>query len=88
MLVNEVAPGITASELWSGRGGLADQTVRMGDAEDRRAAMAAAAAKVPLGRFAQPEEIASVVAFLCSERASDVVGAAWSVDGGTVPSIH
>ncbi len=87
VLVNAVAPGLTASELWSGRGGLADQTVRMGDAEDRRAAMAAAAAKVPLGRFAQPEEIASVVAFLCSERASDVVGAAWSVDGGTVPTI-
>jgi 3-oxoacyl-[acyl-carrier protein] reductase len=32
-------------------------------------------------------EIASVVVFLCSERASDVVGAAWSVDGGAVPVI-
>jgi 3-oxoacyl-[acyl-carrier protein] reductase len=87
VLVNAVAPGLTASALWSGRGGLADQTVRAGDAEDRRAAMAAAAAKVPLGRFAEPEEVASVVAFLCSERASDVVGAAWSVDGGAVQTI-
>jgi 3-oxoacyl-[acyl-carrier protein] reductase len=87
VLVNAVAPGLTASALWAGKGGMADQVVAAGGAEDRRAAMAAAAASVPLGRFAQPEEIASVVAFLCSERASDVVGAAWSVDGGAVPGI-
>jgi NAD(P)-dependent dehydrogenase (short-subunit alcohol dehydrogenase family) len=34
-----------------------------------------------------PEEIASAIVFLCSERASYVSGAAWSVDGGTVPVI-
>src|SRR5215204_45920 len=45
------------------------------------------AAKGPMGRFATEEEIASVVAFLCSERASIVAGAAWSVDGGTVATI-
>jgi 3-oxoacyl-[acyl-carrier protein] reductase len=84
VLVNAVAPGLTASELWMGRGGLADQTAAAGG-EDRRAVLEAAAAKLPLGRFAQPEEIASVSVFLCSERASDVAGAAWSVDGGTVP---
>jgi 3-oxoacyl-[acyl-carrier protein] reductase len=87
VLVNAVSPGITASELWTGKGGLADQTVAGGGVDDRRAAMAEAAAKVPLGRFAEPEEIASVVVFLCSERASDVAGAAWSVDGGAVPLI-
>jgi NAD(P)-dependent dehydrogenase (short-subunit alcohol dehydrogenase family) len=38
-------------------------------------------------RLAEPEEIAAVIAFLCSERASYVTGAAWSVDGGTVPII-
>jgi 3-oxoacyl-[acyl-carrier protein] reductase len=87
VLVNAVAPGLTASELWRGEGGLADQTVAAGAAEDRDAAMAAAAAGVPLGRFAEPHEIAAVIVFLCSERASDVVGAAWSVDGGAVPTI-
>jgi 3-oxoacyl-[acyl-carrier protein] reductase len=86
VLVNAVAPGITASELWTGRGGLADQTAAASGV-DRETAMADAAAKVPLGRFGEPEEIAAVVAFLCSERASDVVGAAWSVDGGAVPLI-
>ena len=35
----------------------------------------------------QPDEIADVVVFLCSERASNVAGAAWSVDGGTVATI-
>jgi NAD(P)-dependent dehydrogenase (short-subunit alcohol dehydrogenase family) len=42
---------------------------------------------VPLGRLATPEEIADVVVFLCSARASTVTGAAWSADGGTVASI-
>src|SRR5919197_664386 len=38
----------------------------------------------PLGRLAEPREIAGVVAFLCSDRAPYVTGAAWSADGGTV----
>ena len=47
----------------------------------------ATAAGVPLGRLAEPEEIAAVIVFLCSEAASNVAGAAWSVDGGAVPVI-
>ncbi|HEX5145566.1 MAG TPA: SDR family oxidoreductase, partial [Conexibacter sp.] len=59
VIVNAVAPGLTASELWTGEGGLADQTVAAGGAADRDAAIAAAAARVPLGRFAEPGEIAA-----------------------------
>ena len=45
------------------------------------------AAGRPLGRLARPEEIAAVIVFFCSSGASYVTGAAWSVDGGTVPII-
>jgi 3-oxoacyl-[acyl-carrier protein] reductase len=84
VLVNAVAPGAVSSPLWVGNGGMADQmaSARGGTRED---AIEAQAGKIPLGRFGEPEEIAAVIAFLCSEKASDVTGASWSVDGGTVP---
>jgi 3-oxoacyl-[acyl-carrier protein] reductase len=86
VLVNAVAPGPVESELWLERGGLADQAAEeAGSSRDE--AIASAAAKVPLGRLGKPEEIAAAIAFLCSERASNVVGVAWSVDGGSVPVI-
>jgi 3-oxoacyl-[acyl-carrier protein] reductase len=78
---NAVTPGPTATEAWLGEGGLADQQ------GDREEVLARVAAGRPLGRLAQPEEIAAVIVFLCSERASYVTGAAWSADGGTVPII-
>ena len=46
-----------------------------------------AGAKRPIGRLAEVGEIAAAIVFLCSERASYVSGAAWSVDGGTVQVI-
>jgi NAD(P)-dependent dehydrogenase (short-subunit alcohol dehydrogenase family) len=79
---NAVTPGPTATEAWLGEGGLADQ--QGGDRED---VLAKVAAGRPLGRLAQPEEIADVIVFLASGRASYVTGAAWSADGGTVPII-
>jgi NAD(P)-dependent dehydrogenase (short-subunit alcohol dehydrogenase family) len=66
-------------------GGLLDQSLSEG--QSREEALAAAGAKRPIGRFAEVEEVAAAVVYLCSERASYVAGAAWSVDGGTVQVI-
>jgi len=79
---NAVAPGPTATNAWLGEGGLADQ-----QGGDREEVLRRVGAGRPLGRLARPEEIAAVIVFLCSERASYVTGAAWSADGGTVPII-
>jgi 3-oxoacyl-[acyl-carrier protein] reductase len=78
---NAVAPGPTATDAWLGDGGLADQQ------GEREEILARVAAGRPLGRLAEPAEIAAVIVFLCSDRASYVTGAAWSADGGTVPII-
>jgi NAD(P)-dependent dehydrogenase (short-subunit alcohol dehydrogenase family) len=78
---NAVAPGPTGTEAWLGEGGLADQQ------GERDAVLAKVAAGRPLGRLAEPAEIAAVIAFLVSDRASYVNGAAWSADGGTVAII-
>jgi NAD(P)-dependent dehydrogenase (short-subunit alcohol dehydrogenase family) len=86
VLVNAVCPGPTKSELWMAEGGLLDQA-RAGDGGSREQALEATGAKRPIGRLAEVEEIAAAIAFLCSERSSFVSGAAWSVDGGSVPVI-
>jgi 3-oxoacyl-[acyl-carrier protein] reductase len=79
---NAVTPGPTATEAWVGDGGLADQ-----QGGDRGEVLAKVGAGRPLGRLAEPEEIAAVIAFLASPKSSYVTGAAWSADGGTVPII-
>jgi 3-oxoacyl-[acyl-carrier protein] reductase len=88
---NAVAPGPTATDAWLGEGGLADQQAAgskaAGSIKTRQQVLEAVGAGRPLGRLAEPDEIAAVIVFLCSERASYVTGSAWSADGGTVPII-
>jgi 3-oxoacyl-[acyl-carrier protein] reductase len=66
--VNAIAPGIVDTEL----------TREMSDAH-----RAQTLSRVPLGRFASPAEIASVVLFLLSDASSYVVGETISVNGGS-----
>jgi NAD(P)-dependent dehydrogenase (short-subunit alcohol dehydrogenase family) len=89
---NAVAPGPTATQAWLGEGGLADQQAAASkqaaaSIKTRLEVLEAVGSGRPLGRLAEPGEIASVITFLCSERASYVTGSAWSADGGTVPII-
>lgn len=82
VLVNTVGPGWTRT----------DRVAQMLDARAAASgasvaeAEAAIARSVPLGRIADPEEIADVVAFLASERASYLTGTFLPVDGGVVQS--
>jgi 3-oxoacyl-[acyl-carrier protein] reductase len=86
VLINSVSPGPIAGDLWLAPGGLADQTARARGIT-REEVLESTAARQPLGRLGTAQEIADVIVFLCSERASNVAGAAWSVDGGAVPVI-
>jgi 3-oxoacyl-[acyl-carrier protein] reductase len=87
VLVNAVCPGPVKSEMWMEPGGLLDQSVELHGHASREEGLAATGGSRPIGRLAEVDEIASVIAFLCSERASYVLGSAWGVDGGTVQVI-
>jgi 3-oxoacyl-[acyl-carrier protein] reductase len=87
VLVNAICPGPTKSEMWMDEGGLLDQSQAAAGEPTREAALEAAGAKRPIGRLAEVGEIAAAIVFLCSQQASYVSGAAWSVDGGTVQVI-
>lgn len=78
ILVNAVAPG---SLMFPG-----SSWERRRD-EDPEGIAAFVRAEMPLGRFGTPEEVAAVVAFLASDRASLVTGAVWTVDGGQSRSL-
>ena len=55
---------------------------RMEESADPEAEAAAFAARLPVGRFAEPKEIASAIAFLASDEASFITGSVLDVDGG------
>lgn len=83
---NAITPGPSTSPSWLHQGGLADQQAKL-LGKSREEVFEAVGKGRPLGRFAEPDEIAAVIVFLCSDRASYVTGAAWSADGGTVAII-
>jgi 3-oxoacyl-[acyl-carrier protein] reductase len=87
VLINAICPGAVKSEMWTNEGGLLDQVMEMEDLSSREDALESAAAGRPVGRLAEVDEVAGAIVFLCSEHASYVSGAAWSVDGGVVQII-
>ena len=84
--INAVTPGPVDGPLWMAEGGMLDQHASK-NGVSREEMLERQQAKVPIGRMLTPQEEADVIAFLCSELASGVHGAAWSVDGAIVPSI-
>ncbi|HVE67093.1 MAG TPA: SDR family oxidoreductase, partial [Solirubrobacteraceae bacterium] len=79
-------PGAVAGSMWLDEGGLADE-VAARSGRTREAVLEATGARIPRGEMGREDEVAAVVAFLCSARAANVAGAAWAVDGGAVPTI-
>ena len=86
VLVNAVAPGPIGGQSWTAAGGLADEIAARSQAT-RDEVLESTRSGLPIGRMGTDEEAAAVIVFLCSRPASNVTGAAWSVDGGSVPII-
>jgi 3-oxoacyl-[acyl-carrier protein] reductase len=86
VLVNAVAPGPIENEAWVGADGIAEQLAER-TGKTREEVLESTAAGLPIGRMGADDEAAAVVVFLCSVLAGYVTGAAWSVDGGSVPTI-
>ena len=75
--VNAVCPGDTLVERWLEKG-----YFQGSDPVTREAALKESSGYIPMGRFAQPEEIARAVLFLASDDSSFVTGHLLLVDGG------
>lgn len=84
VLVNAVCPGWVATDLWRRHSeGLQREMGVQTDAEARELAKK----KNALGRMGKPEELASAIAFLCSERASYITGVSLNLDGGRLKGL-
>jgi NAD(P)-dependent dehydrogenase (short-subunit alcohol dehydrogenase family) len=84
--VNTVSPGPVATDLWLGKDGMAETVARAGGLQPDAVAQRAAVDAVT-GRFTQPQEVADLVVFLASDRAANVTGADFVIDGGMTATL-
>jgi NAD(P)-dependent dehydrogenase (short-subunit alcohol dehydrogenase family) len=83
--VNTISPGPVRTDLWLGDTGVAS-TVAHGEVS-RDDVVRQQEAAAPSGRFTRPEEIADLVVFLCSDRAGNITGSDFVIDGGLVTTL-
>jgi NAD(P)-dependent dehydrogenase (short-subunit alcohol dehydrogenase family) len=84
--VNCVSPGPVTTELWLGEHGVAATVAAATgvDEDTARAAVVASIGGFATGRFTSPEEVATLVALLASQRTANVTGANYVIDGGLI----
>jgi NAD(P)-dependent dehydrogenase (short-subunit alcohol dehydrogenase family) len=84
--VNTVSPGPVATDLWLGRDGVAATVSQATGAKPSEVEGRAAAGSVT-GRFSQPDEVADLILYLVSDRAANITGSDFIIDGGLVPTL-
>jgi NAD(P)-dependent dehydrogenase (short-subunit alcohol dehydrogenase family) len=84
--VNTVSPGPVRTDLWLGDSGVA-ATVAQGTDVSAEDVVRRQEAAAPSGRFTRPEEIGDLVTFLCSDRAANITGSDFVIDGGLVTTL-
>jgi NAD(P)-dependent dehydrogenase (short-subunit alcohol dehydrogenase family) len=87
--INDVSPGPVSTDLWLGEGGVAKTVAqRMNvDADTARDRVLASIGGLATGRLTTPEEVATLVVMLASERSANVTGSNFVIDGGLIKTL-
>lgn len=81
--VNCVSPGQVSTDLWLGEHGVA-ATIADATGADADTIRTTAAAGIATGRFSTPEEVATLVTMLASDRTANITGVNYVLDGGLI----
>jgi NAD(P)-dependent dehydrogenase (short-subunit alcohol dehydrogenase family) len=84
--VNAVSPGPVATDLWLGEHGVAETVAKATgvDADTARQTIIAGIGGFATGRFTTPEEVATLITMLASDRTANVTGVNYVIDGGLI----
>jgi NAD(P)-dependent dehydrogenase (short-subunit alcohol dehydrogenase family) len=87
--VNTVSPGVVRTPWWTDEGGVADVIAGQAgmSAADVLDKMLPDVLRLTTGRFVEPQEVADVIALLCSPRSGSTTGADFVVDGGLLKEL-